>query len=105
MRGPSKDVAKKKDDYKFWNTQPVPALGMFTLHPPGLPINQLSDNMRLLITDDEVTDHGSIEAKTLADVSREPYSLPSGFNWVVCDLTDAKVVIATHSSERRCMEE
>ena len=43
--------------YKFWSTQPVPALN------------------------EQPTDDGPIETKTVASISTSPYPLPSGFEW------------------------
>lgn len=65
-RGAAKAAEEKK--HKFWNTQPVPAM------------------------DETTMDNSEIETKTLKDVRKEPYPLPSQFEWCDCDISDPKVV-------------
>ncbi|TMW62104.1 hypothetical protein Poli38472_009597 [Pythium oligandrum] len=59
------EAQRKQSDYRFWKTQPVPAIDEFP------------------------KDHGPIDApKTVADVRQEPYAMPAGFEWAVVDFTD-----------------
>lgn len=52
-------------DYKFWSTQPVPAL------------------------DDVVETDGPIEQdKQIQEIRNEPYALPNGYEWCTVDLDD-----------------
>ncbi|TMW62102.1 hypothetical protein Poli38472_009595 [Pythium oligandrum] len=54
-----------QQDFKFWKTQPVPAIDEFP------------------------SEHGPIDApKTVDDVRKEPYAMPAGFEWSVVDFTD-----------------
>ncbi|EQC40032.1 glycylpeptide N-tetradecanoyltransferase [Saprolegnia diclina VS20] len=58
-------IKKQNDDYKFWKTQPVPAISE---HP---------------------TEHGAIDApKTVEDVRKTPLNMPAGFVWCDLDLTN-----------------
>lgn len=57
-----------ENEWKFWNTQPVPKIN------------------------ETVTECGPIETKTLADVMKEPYPLPASFEWDSIDMTDDKQV-------------
>ncbi|CAI5717048.1 unnamed protein product [Peronospora destructor] len=53
-------------DFKFWKTQPVPALDEFP------------------------RDHGAIDpVKSINDVRQEPYTMPPGFVWSEMDLSNA----------------
>ncbi|CAH0519474.1 unnamed protein product [Peronospora belbahrii] len=55
-------VASK--DFKFWKTQPVPAVDEFP------------------------RDHGAIDpVKSIQDIRKEPYTMPPGFQWSVLDLS------------------
>lgn len=64
--GSGGDAARDSEAFKFWKTQPVPAI------------------------DEDVERHGPIDdAKTVADVRQEPYALPGGFEWSTIDTTDA----------------
>ncbi|KAG7397434.1 glycylpeptide N-tetradecanoyltransferase [Phytophthora boehmeriae] len=57
-------VAVQKD-FKFWKTQPVPAINEFP------------------------REHGAIDPpKTVEDVRQEPYNMPPGFEWSEIDLTN-----------------
>ncbi|KAH9247035.1 hypothetical protein BASA81_015373 [Batrachochytrium salamandrivorans] len=51
----------KPDSHKFWGTQPVPQTA-----GQALPL-------------------GPIEVKTVADVKKDPYKLPEGFEWCLID--------------------
>ena len=54
-------------DFKFWNTQPVPALDEFP------------------------REHGAIDPpKSISDVRQEPYNMATGFVWSELDLLDAQ---------------
>lgn len=55
-------------EHKFWDTQPVPRLT------------------------DVVDQIGPMEMKTLEQVQKDPYNLPPGFEWVLCDMKDQKTV-------------
>lgn len=55
----------KRSGHKFWNTQPVPQEG------------------------EVFEEHGPIdELKTVSDVKQDPYTMPSGFDWVSLDVCD-----------------
>lgn len=61
------DVQQKKlSDYKFWKTQPVPNF------------------------DEEVTEEGPIEFKTVDEIPKEPYPLLDQFQWVDLDLNNTE---------------
>lgn len=61
----SKTEGKTQNDYKFWDTQPVPKL------------------------DEVVTEHGPIEAdKKPEELKKEPLALPKGFEWCELDLSN-----------------
>ena len=45
-----------------------------------------------VILDAQIMDHGAFETKTVADVQQEPYSLPNGFEWCECEMSDEKTV-------------
>ncbi|KAL4101832.1 hypothetical protein PRIC1_005580 [Phytophthora ramorum] len=63
---PDRSAAASQKDFKFWKTQPVPALDEFP------------------------REHGAIDApKTVDQVRQEPYNMPPGFAWSEIDLTDA----------------
>ncbi len=58
---------KAKDEWKFWETQPVPQLG--TVVPKGT--------------------NEPIEAdKRIEEIKPDPFSLPDGFKWDDIDLND-----------------
>jgi len=58
---------EEKENFKFWKTQPVPAL------------------------DEEVKEDGPIEADTPYDqIKKEPYSLPDSFTWCNVNIDDEK---------------
>ncbi|KAG7378684.1 glycylpeptide N-tetradecanoyltransferase [Phytophthora pseudosyringae] len=66
--GPAPDRAAlaAQKDFKFWKTQPVPALDEFP------------------------REHGAIDPpKRAADVRREPFNMPPGFTWSEIDLAEA----------------
>ncbi|KAE9313986.1 Glycylpeptide N-tetradecanoyltransferase 2 [Phytophthora fragariae] len=64
---PDRAAAAAQKDFKFWKTQPVPALDEFP------------------------REHGAIDApKRVDDVRAEPYNMPPGFAWSEIDLTDAR---------------
>ncbi|KAG6590997.1 glycylpeptide N-tetradecanoyltransferase 2 [Phytophthora cinnamomi] len=64
---PDRAAAAAQKDFKFWKTQPVPALDEFP------------------------REHGAIDApKSVGDVRAEPYAMPPGFAWSEIDLTDAR---------------
>lgn len=68
----SNELIDLLNQHKFWDTQPVPKFG------GGAPT---------------VLVPGAIEStKTVAEVKPEPYTLPSGFEWVTCDVTDPSVL-------------
>jgi len=63
----NKDLQSK--EHKFWNTQPVIHFG------------------------DKVEDMGPIDAiKTVAEIQKETYRLPDGFEWVETDVNDEKTM-------------
>jgi glycylpeptide N-tetradecanoyltransferase len=55
-------------NHQFWNTQPVPQL------------------------DENPSDCGPIEVKTLDEVRKDPLPLPGQFEWSDCDIADEKVL-------------
>ncbi|CAF0751852.1 unnamed protein product [Brachionus calyciflorus] len=61
------DELKKKDEWKFWETQPVPKLG--TVIPAG-------------------TNEPIQADKTIDEIKKEPFSLPDGFKWDDIDLNN-----------------
>ncbi|KAJ0393275.1 hypothetical protein P43SY_001094 [Pythium insidiosum] len=59
------DAPMSQSEYKFWKTQPVPAIDEFP------------------------QDHGAIDApKTVDEIRKEPYAMPPGFVWCEMDLMD-----------------
>lgn len=52
----------EEHEYKFWSTQPVPKLH------------------------ENPTEHGPIETKTVEEVMKDPYPLPSQFYWDSIDM-------------------
>jgi glycylpeptide N-tetradecanoyltransferase len=67
--GLEKDEAALAKEHRFWSTQPVPQHG---------------SEVKLV--------NEPIEVKTVDQVRQEPFSLPKGFAWCSCDMTDSKVV-------------
>jgi glycylpeptide N-tetradecanoyltransferase len=61
------EMAPLFDPHDFWNHQPVPKM------------NEKNDPTLW---------DKSIEVKTLEQVSKEPYNLPSGYSWDDLDLAD-----------------
>mmetsp|Transcript_16506 Transcript_16506/g.22904 ORF Transcript_16506/g.22904 Transcript_16506/m.22904 type:complete len:427 (-) Transcript_16506:85-1365(-) len=70
---------KEKDDdpnkpHEFWDTQPVPKLN------------------------EEVEEDGPIDKpKTVDDIQKEPYNLPSGFEWSETDVDDPNVMLEVYT--------
>ena len=73
----SKTDQAKDHEFKFWNTQPVPALEEDT---SGETTSSDQDSKGTATT----TTHCPIENKDVANVRQEPYTLPAGFDW--CEL-------------------
>jgi glycylpeptide N-tetradecanoyltransferase len=62
-------MEEKSSSHQFWSTQPVPQGQEWT------------------VADTEAKE-GEIEKKVVADVQKEPYPLPGGYEWSTCDLND-----------------
>lgn len=58
---------KGKDEWKFWDTQPVPQLGAVIPKGTNEPIQP---------------------DKTMDEIKKDPFSLPDGFKWDDLDLND-----------------
>lgn len=110
-QGPAKTMEEAtRRSYQFWDTQPVPKLGMTSVTAVssalGLKTHNHSiighrpscQNLFCFYSGETVTSHGSIEPDK-DHIREESYSLPQGFSWDTLDLGDAGVVrecINTH---------
>lgn len=65
------DVGSGDDSHKFWDKQPVPKLA------------------------ESSTDNEPIEIKTVDDVRKKPYKLPTGYSWSVVDVNKPEQVRPT----------
>ncbi|TDH72454.1 hypothetical protein CCR75_009277 [Bremia lactucae] len=70
---PDRSVAAAQKEFKFWKTQPVPALDEFP------------------------REHGAIDpSKNVSDVRQEPFVMPPGFTWCEVDLTKPDEVLEVY---------
>ena len=107
-QGPAKTMEEAtRRSYQFWDTQPVPKLGMTfcqcSQFCSGVQ-NDLTQWMSCIMgvfascqkrfrfpSGETVTSHGSIEPDK-DNIREEPYSLPHGFSWDTLDLGNPAVV-------------
>eukprot|EP00958_Prasinococcus_capsulatus_P003359 scaffold306_cov525-Prasinococcus_capsulatus_cf.AAC.47 len=80
-------------DYHFWKTQPVPQFtqGDEGAEVPGIAPAPKGQPQQVLLGCLD-TDGPIDEPKTVADVKKDPYKLPTGFQWCECDVTDDGVL-------------
>lgn len=65
-----------KDEWKFWETQPVPKLGQVVPKGTNEPIQP---------------------NKTLEEIKQDPFSLPEGFKWDDVDLNDENQLLELYT--------
>lgn len=84
-----KNKEELSKEHKFWDTQPV-------IHTLGNESNYFflcSEFQFSHFTEVKETDMGPIDKpKTVADIQKEPYKLPDGFDWVETDVDKEETV-------------
>ncbi|XP_039547098.1 glycylpeptide N-tetradecanoyltransferase 1b isoform X2 [Pimephales promelas] len=90
-QGPPKSLLEaQKHTYRFWDTQPVPKIGMMDSAQleTTLPVC-ISTNVIHSLLDEKVTSYGPIKTE-MPSVREESYSLPQEFIWDTLDLDNQK---------------
>lgn len=114
-QGPAKTMEEAtRRSYQFWDTQPVPKLGLMSAILSLLLQTATKDKQIpavlvfhecgfLFFSGETVTSHGCIEPNK-DSIREEPYSLPQGFSWDTLDLGSPAVVsvfIHTHPQQEQ----